>query len=122
MHHPLQLDGSIGAGDPAVVQGYPHGGPFQSVPARVISTNENYAPDIYETSTALRSHPRRRSARGTRQLRWTPAERGWIRCRNRLRPGRHQGIGYAMTTAELEPLLAETAGLDQPIATGSCIE
>lgn len=119
---PLQLDESLGAGDPAVVQGYPHGGPLQSVPARVISTSENYAPDIYETSTALRSIH-------VIEARVEPGNSGGpLLTENGSVAGivfaraDTQGIGYAMTTDELEPLLAETAGLDQPVTAGSCIE
>ena len=111
----------IAPGTAAVVQGYPYGGPFTMVNAEVISSGSVLVPDIYGTSNALRDiyalaatvqpgnsgGPLLTADGGVAGLVFARAESDLDR-------------GYAMTTAELEPVLAGAAGWTEAVSTGSC--
>lgn len=117
----LPLDDSLGAGSPAVVQGYPYGGPFQSVPARVLATGANVVPDIYGTSSASRSilvlegtvlpgnsgGPLLSESGGVAGIVFARAD--------------NEDIGYAMTNDELRPILEGLSPANESVATGSCL-
>ena len=51
---PLDLDDSAGRGDQAVVAGFPGGGPFRLVAARVRDTINARGPDIYHRKQVTR--------------------------------------------------------------------
>lgn len=113
---------TLEAGDAAVVQGYPFGGPFTMVSAGVDSVGTAIVPDVYDDA----SHPREiYSLRAT------------------IRPGNSGGplltddgavagvvfaraedddeVGYAMTMAELSPVVAQAPSLDATVSSGSCV-
>jgi uncharacterized membrane protein required for colicin V production len=108
-------------GASAVVQGYPYGGPFSSGPARVLSATSAPVPDIYEDASA----PREIYAL---QAQVVPGNSGGPLLTTdgdvagvvfaRADDGRE--VGYAMTTAELLPVLAQADAFEQPVSTGAC--
>lgn len=113
---------SLAAGDAAVVQGYPFGGPFTMVPAGVESVGIADVPDVYDDT-------------------WNP--RGIYSLRAEVRPGNSGGplltddgsvagvvfaraedddqVGYAMTMAELSPVASQAPSLSATVSSGSCI-
>ncbi|MGZ8804766.1 MAG: MarP family serine protease [Microbacterium sp.] len=108
-------------GTAAVVQGYPFGGPFSMVNAEVISAGSVFVPDIYGDSSALRDiyalaaqvHP---GNSGGPLLTAGGDVAGVVFARAEGEADR----GYAMTTAELEPLLAGAAGWTETVSSGPC--
>ncbi|MCI1210495.1 MarP family serine protease [Bifidobacterium tibiigranuli] len=120
---PLSLDDStIANGSAGVVQGYPYGGPFQSVPARVLSTERDAVPDIYGDSTANRSLH-------VLQARVEPGNSGGpLLDQNGEVTGivfakaqERADIGYAMTNDEIQPVLSRVSVGNQPVSTGRCL-
>ena len=108
-------------GTAAVVAGYPYGGPFSAVPAEVLSTGEVFVPDIYGQSSALRSIYGLAAAvnpgnSGGPLLTGDGAVAGVVFARAEDETDR----GYAMTTVELQPVLAAAPGLTEPVASGAC--
>jgi S1-C subfamily serine protease len=111
----------IAPGTAAVVQGYPYGGPFTMVNAEVISSGSVLVPDIYGTSNALRdiyalAATVQPGNSGGPLLTADGAVAGLVFARAESDLDR----GYAMTTAELEPVLAGAAGWTEAVSTGSC--
>ncbi len=51
---PLAVAGLLAPGTAAAVQGYPHGGPFESVAATVLSVGTVPVPDVYDETAAPR--------------------------------------------------------------------
>ena len=113
---------SLAAGDAAVVQGYPFGGPFTMVSAGVESVGTANVPDVYDET-------------------WNPREIYSLQAE--VRPGNSGGplltddgtvagvvfaraedddqVGYAMTMAELSPVAAQAPSLDATVSSGSCV-
>ena len=111
----------ITPGTAAVVQGYPYGGPFTTVNAEVISSGSVLVPDIYGTSNALRdiyalAATVQPGNSGGPLLTADGAVAGLVFARAETDLDR----GYAMTTAELEPVLAGAPGWTEAVSTGSC--
>jgi S1-C subfamily serine protease len=108
-------------GTAAVVQGYPFGGPFTMVGAEVISAGSVFVPDIYGEASALREIYALAAQvdpgnSGGPLLTAEGAVAGVIFARAEGDADR----GYAMTTVELEPLVAGAAGWTEPVSSGSC--
>ncbi|MCH4208521.1 MarP family serine protease [Bifidobacterium sp.] len=119
---PLSLDDSpIAAGAAGVVQGYPYGGPFQSVPARVLSTGRDAVPDIYGDSTASR-------AIHVLEARVEPGDSGGPLLDQDgtvagivFAKAERSGIGYAMANEEIQPILSHVSTRNPPVSTGRCL-
>lgn len=119
---PLPLAGALGAGDEAVVQGYPYGGPFRAVPAGVIAAGSIPIDDIYGTGTAERSVYTLRAEvqpgnSGGPLLTMTGEAAGVVFARGET----NEDVGYAMTNAELLPVLATLDDANDPVPTGACL-
>lgn len=118
---PLPIVPTLGVGSAAVVQGYPYGGPFTSGGAQILSQGTVPVPDIYgDQSTprdiyALGGVVRPGNSGGPLL---TPA--GEIAGVVFARSETDENVGYAMTPAELEPVLAQMGSLSAPVASGSC--
>lgn len=119
---PLPIVGTLGPGSPAVVQGYPLGGPFTMVSAGVLSTGRAPIADIYDESSALRQIYDLRAAvrpgnSGGPLLTEDGAVAGVVFARAENDPER----GYAMTIEELAPVVSEAPGLTDAVPSGRCI-
>lgn len=119
---PLPFSPTLAAGDAAVVQGYPYGGPFTMVTAGVESVGPANVPDVYDES-------------------WNPREIYALDAT--VRPGNSGGplltadgsvagvvfaraehdetLGYAMTMAELTPVAERAPSLADTVSSGSCV-
>ena len=118
---PLDLGGPLAAGDDAVVDGYPFGGPFSTGPARVLAVSTELIENIYGTRSS------------SREVYTLAAD---------IRPGNSGGpllttagdvagvvfgrsatdahLGYAMTNTELAPVVRQAATLTTPLQPGTC--
>jgi uncharacterized membrane protein required for colicin V production len=109
------------AGDAAVVQGYPHGGPFTSTGATVLSEGTVPVPDIYDASAlprdiyALAADVQPGNSGGP-LLRADGGVGGIVFARGDDGSGR----GYAIAMSELTPALSTTAATSATVSTGSC--
>ncbi|MBF9335683.1 MarP family serine protease [Microbacterium lacticum] len=111
----------LSPGDSAVVQGYPHGGPFTSTGASVLSVGVVPVPDIYDTGVAPReiyslAADVQPGNSGGPLLTAAGDVAGIVFARGEDGAGR----GYAITMAELELALAAIAAGSATVASGSC--
>ncbi|MDY0911128.1 MarP family serine protease [Microbacterium sp. CFBP9034] len=118
---PLPFAPTLAPGAPAVVQGYPHGGPFTMIPAGVLSTGTVPVPDIYDESAAPREIYSLQAAvrpgnSGGPLLTDDGEVAGVVFARGEDDPER----GYAMTMAELSPVAAQAASLRDAVPSGRC--
>jgi S1-C subfamily serine protease len=120
----LQFAGTpAGAGDDAIAAGYPLDGPFTLTPARVRSAITLRGPDIYSERTVTRD---------------VYTLRAQVRAGNSGGPllsddGKVLGVifgaaiddpdvGFALTAAEVRPVVEAGLGDESPASTGSCIK
>lgn len=118
---PLSIVPTLGVGAPAVVQGYPYGGPFTSGAAQVVSVGAVPVPDIYDDRSADReiyalSAVVRPGNSGGPLLTPSGEVAGVVFARSET----DDDVGYAMTPAELLPVVAQIGSLEAAVPSGAC--
>ncbi len=119
---PLDMAFTLGVGDEAVVDGYPFGGPFTTGPAEVLAVSTEQIDDIYGQSSSPREvyslaadvNP---GNSGGPLLTTDGDIAGVIFARSAT----DEDLGYAMTNAELGPVVDAAPGLASAISPGSCV-
>lgn len=118
---PLPFAATLAPGSPAVVQGYPMGGPFAMSAAGVLSTGTVPIPDAYDESVALREiYALQAGVRPGNSGGPLLTEDGAVAGVVFARADDDSDRGYAMTMAELTPVAAQAASLSQAVAPGRC--
>ncbi|MCL2464206.1 MAG: MarP family serine protease [Micrococcales bacterium] len=119
---PLTIVPTLATGDDAVVLGYPYGGPLTSGGARVLSVATVPLADISGSGShnrqiyALAAQVRPGNSGGP--LLTTGGQVAGIVF---ARAQNDANVGYAMTTAELLPVVAQASGLDRTVSSGACV-
>jgi S1-C subfamily serine protease len=119
---PLRFTESVEAGQPGVVAGYPGGGPFTAVPARIAGEQALTGPDIYYNHQVTREIY-------TLRARVRPGNSGGPLLTN---GGRVAGVvfaasadvpnvGYALTAAEAAPDAARGRTATAAVSTHGCM-
>lgn len=119
---PLTLSPDLAVGADAIVEGYPYGGPFTTGAAQVLAVSTENLPDIYGTTRddrriytiAALVQP---GNSGGPLLTTDGRVAGIVFAKN----ANQDDLGYAMTNAELSPVVTAAPGLDSAISAGSCI-
>jgi S1-C subfamily serine protease len=118
---PLAIAPTLSAGSVAVVQGYPYGGPLTSGGAEVISVSTAPVPDIYQSGSHLRElyalAAQVRPGNSGGPLLTTDGKAAGIVF---ARADRDPNLGFAMTTSELMPVVAQAESLHTAVSSGAC--
>ncbi|HEY0117177.1 MAG TPA: MarP family serine protease [Cellulomonas sp.] len=118
---PLPIAPTLATDSLAVVQGYPYGGPLTSGGAKVLAVDTAPIPDIYGQGGsdreiyALAAQVRPGNSGGP--LLTTDGQAAGVVF---ARAEKDPNLGFAMTTTELMPVVAQAASLDKPVASGAC--
>ena len=118
---PLPIAPTLAANSLAVVQGYPYGGPLTTGAARVLAVDTARVPDINGQGDAEReiyalAAVVRPGNSGGPLLSTDGHAVGIVFARAESSPD----LGYAMTTAELLPVVAKAPGLGATVPSGTC--
>jgi uncharacterized membrane protein required for colicin V production len=120
---PLALSDALTIGSDAVVDGYPYGGPFTTGAAKVLAVTRSSVQDIYDKARTTREIY---SLAATIQ----PGNSGGplLATDGRVagvvfaRSANQANVGYAMTDAELSPVVQKAPGLTAPVSSGACVK
>jgi S1-C subfamily serine protease len=117
----LKIGPTLPVGASAVFDGYPLGGPFSSKSAAVQGVSTVRVPDIYGTDTSDRevyslAADVEQGNSGGPVLNSSGQVAGVVFAKSSTT----KNLGFALTTAELVPVVAQAAGLSSPVASGHC--
>lgn len=118
----LVIGDTLDAGTDAAFDGYPYGGPFASGAAGIISVSTPTVADIYGDSSHRRevytiAAEVREGNSGGPLLTLDGRVAGVVFARS----SDNDQIGYAMTLAELDPVVSQAAALADTVSSGKCI-
>ena len=118
----LALSDPLPVGTAAVVDGYPYGGPYTSGAAEVLAVSTERLPDIYGNPGSTREVYTLAAVvqpgnSGGPLLTVDGEVAGVVFARST----QDAELGYAMTNAELAPVVAAAPGLDAAVSAGSCV-
>jgi S1-C subfamily serine protease len=117
----LPLADTLAAGDTAVYDGYPFGGPFVTGPAKVLSVSTERVDDIYGEATdereiyALAADIQQGNSGGP--LLTADGEVAGVVF---AKSATTANVGFAMTPSEFGPVIADAADLTDRVDSGSC--
>jgi S1-C subfamily serine protease len=119
---PLALTSTLPVGATAAIEGYPFGGPFSASGASIAAVGTSTVEDIYGTSSSEREiytlgADVREGDSGGPVLTSDGAVAGIMFARD----SKIVNVGYAMTTAEIQPLATQAVGMTNAVDTGACI-
>ncbi|MDO8382087.1 MAG: MarP family serine protease [Microbacterium sp.] len=118
---PLDVVPVLPAGSSAAVQGYPHGGPFESMSAAVLAVGTVPVPDIYDESSNLREiYTLEANVRPGNSGGPLLTADGDVAGLVFARGGEQESRGYASTSTELAPIVTGAAGWQSPVSSGTC--
>lgn len=120
---PIPRTSTLEEGASAVFDGYPLGGPFQSESARVdrvitVQVNDIYGKNPHNLEVYQLAANVQEGNSGGPLLSTNGEVAGVIFAKS----VDSEGIGYAMTMEELEPVAAAASGYTSAVASGSCIQ
>ncbi|MEV7631921.1 MarP family serine protease [Microbacterium sp. NPDC089318] len=119
---PLDLSDALGPGDGGAIMGYPFGGPFRVVSAGVVSASDAAVRDIYGDSTTTRSvYALRAQVEPGNSGGPLLTQDGQVAGMVFAKDADVKGVGYAMTNAELLPVLAQVGDSSASVSVGACI-
>lgn len=118
----LPMGDDLAAGDVGVWDGYPYGGPFATGGARIQHVGEERVDDIYGTTATTRDIY-------TMSADIEPGDSGGPLLSTRgdlvgivfAKSATTDGVGFAMTLDELEPVIEKASGLTKRVASGHCV-
>lgn len=115
----LRTGPALAAGDPAVVAGFPGGGPYTLGSARVRGALTASGTDIYQHNTVVREvYSLRATVRPGDSGGPLFDDQGEVAGMVFARSATDAGTGYALTLDEIRPVLASVS--PAPVATGVC--
>ncbi|WP_285728106.1 MarP family serine protease [Psychromicrobium xiongbiense] len=118
---PLSLGPTLAAGAAAAVDGYPHGGPFQSKPATVTTMGTVMVPDIYgqnpqpEEIYQLAADVQPGNSGGP-LLGMDGTVSGLVFAKS----DSNDPVGYAFSLKEVTPVVQQAPGLSSQVSSGTC--
>ena len=119
----LALAGSLAPGSDAVVDGYPFGGPFSSIPAEVLAVSNERIMDIYGQDSSVREvYTLAANIQPGNSGGPLLAPSGQVAGLVFARSSEQADLGYAMTNSELQPVAGQASALSSPVTPGACIQ
>jgi len=119
---PLELGENLAPGSGAVADGYPFGGPYVSDPARIMSLSTLSVADIYGQDPSSRevytiASDVQQGESGGPLL----SESGQVTGVVFAKSADTANVGYALSLAELQPVVDAAAGLSASVSSGTCV-
>lgn len=118
---PLELGATLSAGDSAAFAGYPAGGPFQMRPATIQSLSKVLVQNIYGADpTPLDIYQLAANVQQGNSGGPLLDEHGRVVGVVFAKSTENIPVGYALTLAELRPVVQKADTLSQPVSAGQC--